>query len=176
VDIGRKVLVIDAEADHDLGSLGSFTAQFVARSACLRDDVATHIMRWSPQHTAEQVKVMSNTLVGREVTLVTRGDRVADVEYHHYTTVEDLRRMGVKILAECRYKEISETGITIFRGGKEQFIEADTIITSDYNSNDALFKSLEGKVPELHMVGDAKAIQIDYIANVHGPYRMALRI
>ena len=176
VDVGKKVLVIDAEVDHDLGSLGSFTAQFVARAACLRDDVAAFITRWSPQHSAEEVKVMANTPVGRQVTIVTMADRVADVEYHHYTTVEDLRRMGVKTCLKCRYKEITERGLIMFNGGEEQFVEADTIIVSDYESNDELYKALEGEVPELHLVGDAKAIQIDYIANVHGPYRTALRI
>jgi hypothetical protein len=64
----------------------------------------------------------------------------------------------------------------LVHGVKRSFIEADTIIISDYNSDDALFKALEGKVPELYLVGDAKAIQIDYIYNVHGPYRTALRI
>ncbi|MBI2850107.1 MAG: FAD-dependent oxidoreductase [Chloroflexi bacterium] len=176
VDVGKKVLVIDAEVDHDLGSLGSFTAQFVARSACLRDDVAAHITRWSPQHTAEDVKVMANTPVGRDVTIVTRAERVADVEYHHYTTVEDLRRMGVNVFLKCRYKEVNEKGLVMISDGEERLIEADTIITSDYESVDELYKVLEGKVPELHLVGDARNIQIDYIANVHGPYRTALRI
>ncbi|HLB28267.1 MAG TPA: FAD-dependent oxidoreductase [Dehalococcoidales bacterium] len=176
VDIGNKVVVIDAEVDHDLGSLGSFTAQFVARAACLRDDVAAHITRWSPQHSAEDVKIMANMPVGREVTIVTRAERIADVEYHHYTTVEDLRRMGVKTCLSCRYKEITEKGLIMISDGQEQFVEADTIITSDYESNTELYKALEGKVPDLHLVGDARAIQIDYIANVHGPYRTALRI
>lgn len=176
VDIGQKVLVIDAEVDHDLGSLGSFTAQFAARSACLRDDTAAHIMRWSPQHSPEDVKIMANTPVGRQVTIVTRAERVADVEYHHYTTVEDLRRMGVKMFLKCQYKEITPKGLVMTYEGMEYLIEADTIITSDYESVTELHKALEGKVTELHLIGDARAIQIDYIANIHGPYRTALRI
>ncbi|GEM_PF-2818953 len=176
VDVGERVLVIDAEVDHDLGSLGSFTAQFTARAACLRDDVAAYITRWSPQHTTELVKAMANRPVGRHVTIVTTAERVADVEYHHYTTVEDLRRMGVRAFLKCRYKEVNQKGLIIYYDGEELSIEADTIITSDYESNNKLYKALEGKVPELHLIGDAKSIQIDYIANVHGPYRTALRI
>ncbi|UCC17607.1 MAG: FAD-dependent oxidoreductase, partial [Dehalococcoidales bacterium] len=107
-DIGRQVVIIDSEFRKDMGSLGSFTADYVARSACVRDDVAMHIMRWSPQHTPEQVKEMADTPIGREVTIVTTRDRIGDVEYHHYTTVEELRRLGVKVILECQYKEINE--------------------------------------------------------------------
>ena len=175
-DIGNRVVVIDADPDNDLASLGSFTAQFVARAACLRDDVATHIVRWSPQHSPEKVKEMSNTQVSRDVTIVTRMERVAEVHYHHYTTMEDLRRLGVKVLVECEYKEINEKGLVLIRDGKEELLEADTIITANYEPNDELYRELEGKIPELHLVGDAKAVQLQYIANVIGPYKLALTI
>ena len=106
------------------------------------------------ERTAEDVKIMSNTPEGREVMIVTRAERIADVEYHHYTTVEDLRRMGVKTCRSCRYKEITEKGLIMISDGQEQFVEADTIITSDYESNTELYKALEGKVPELYAIGD----------------------
>ncbi len=176
VSVGRNVIVIDADPHKDLGSLGSFTANFVARSACVRDDVAIHIMRWSPQHTAEQVKEMSDTPVGRQVTIVTRGDRIADVQYHHYTTMEELRRLGVKIFMQCEYKEINDKGLVLISDGKEELLEADTIITSNYEPNDILFRELEGKIPDLHLIGDAKSVQVQFIGNIHGPYRLALTI
>jgi 2,4-dienoyl-CoA reductase (NADPH2) len=176
VDIGKKVLVIDADPDNDFASLGSFAAQFVARSACLRDEVAMHVLRWSPQHSPEQVKTMANTPVGREVTIVTTNDRVADVQYHHYTTMEELRRLGVKVLVECEYKEINHKGLLLVHDGKEKFVEADTIITANYEPDDALYKQLTGKVGELYLVGDAKGVQVQFIGNIHGPYRLALKI
>ena len=176
VNIGKKVLVIDADPDNDLASLGSFAAQFVARSACLRDEVAMHVLRWSPQHSPEQVKAMANTPVGREVTIVTTNDRVADVQYHHYTTMEELRRLGVKVLVECEYKEINDKGLLLVYDGKEKFIEADTIITANYEPDDDLYKQLTGKVGELYLVGDAKGVQVQFIGNIHGPYRLALKI
>ena len=176
VSVGEKVLIIDADPDHDLASLGSFTAQFVARSACVRDDVAMHILRWSPQHSPEQIKTMSNTPVGRKVTMVTRNDRVADVQYHHYTTMQELRRLGVDVLVECEYREMNERGLVLVQDGQERFLEADTVITANYEPNDALYRELEGKVPELYLVGDAKGVQLQFIGNIHGPYRLALRI
>jgi 2,4-dienoyl-CoA reductase-like NADH-dependent reductase (Old Yellow Enzyme family)/thioredoxin reductase len=176
VGVGEKVLVIDADLGYDFASLGSFTAQFVARSASLRDDVAMHVLRWSPQHSSEQVNTMANTPIGREVTIVTTNDRVADVQYHHYTTMQELRRLGVKVLVECEYKEINDKGLVLVHNGKEQFIEADTIITSNYEPNDDLYKQLTGKVGELYIVGDARGVQVQFIGSVHGPYRLALKI
>jgi 2,4-dienoyl-CoA reductase (NADPH2) len=176
VDVGSRVVVIDADEDHDLAALGSFAAQFIARSACVRDDVAMHILRWSPQHGAEDVNNMSRNQVGRNVTLVTSQDRVADIFYHHYTTTEDLRRLGVKMLKECRYKEVTPEGLSLTCGGAEVFLEADTIVTANYEPNRDLHDQLIGKVPGLHLVGDAKAVQVQYIANVHGPFRLALTV
>jgi 2,4-dienoyl-CoA reductase (NADPH2) len=176
VDVGPRVLVIDADADHDYAALGSFAAQFVARSACVREDVAMHILRWSPQHSAQDVSEMYRSPVGRQTTVVTSQDHIADIFYHHYTTTEELRRLKVKVLKECQYKQITEKGLWLIREGKEEFLEADTIITANYDSNALLYKELQGKVPELHLVGDAKAVQVQYIANIHGPFRLALTI
>ena len=82
----------------------------------------------------------------------------------------------MRVVAECQYREIDEEGLAIVSGGREEFLEADTIITANYERNDSLFRELEGKVPELYLIGDAKSIQVQYIANVHGPYRLALTI
>jgi 2,4-dienoyl-CoA reductase-like NADH-dependent reductase (Old Yellow Enzyme family) len=176
VDVGKKIVVIDADYGHDLGALGSFTAQFVARAACVRDDVAMHIMRWNPQHDPAAVYTMSNTPVGREVTVVSSDERIADIFYHHYTTTEDLRRMGVRVIKECQYREINEKGLILVSGGKQEFLAADTIITANYEPAARLYRELEGKFPELFLIGDAKAVQVQYIANIHGPYRLALTI
>ncbi|MFC2057241.1 FAD-dependent oxidoreductase, partial [Chloroflexota bacterium] len=177
VDVGKRVVVIDADAGHDVASLGGFAAQFVARAACVRDDVAMHITRWSPVDTPEEVVAMNNTVVGKEVTIVTKRRRVADVHFHHYTTMEDLRRLGVKVLVGCEYKEINDKGLVLVCGDKkEELLEADTIITANYESNNKLYKELEGKVSELHLIGDAKAVRLELIAAIQEAYRLALRI
>ncbi|MFC2057030.1 FAD-dependent oxidoreductase [Chloroflexota bacterium] len=175
--LGKRVVVIDADAGHDVGSLGSFAAQFVARSACVRDDVAMHITRWSPVDTPEEVVAMNNTVVGKEVTIVTKRGRIADVHYHHYTTMEDLRRLGAKVLVGCEYKEINNKGLVLVWGDKkEELLEADTIITAQYESNNDLHKKLEGKVTDLHLIGDAKAVRLEVIATMQEAHRFALTI
>ena len=84
--------------------------------------------------------------------------------------------MGVKILLECEYREINEKGLVLINDGKEELTEADTIITANYESNDKLYRELEGKVPELYLVGDAKSVQAQFIGNIHGPFKLALTI
>ena len=42
-------------------------------------------------------------------------------------------------------------------GGQHVELEADTVMpTSPLTSNDKLYKALEGKVPELYLIGDGK--------------------
>lgn len=119
---------------------------------------------------------MLETPTSRDVTLVSARERVADVRGHHYTTTGDLRRMGVRMLLECEYKEITEKGLVLVHDGKEELLEANTIITADYESDDKLYRDMQGKVPELHLVDDARAVQLNFIANIHDPYRLALTI
>jgi hypothetical protein len=82
----------------------------------------------------------------------------------------------VRVVLECQYKEITGKGLVIIKDGKEELLEADTIITANYGSADKLYRELEGKVPELYLTGDARAVQVQFIGNIHGSYRLALTI
>ncbi len=120
---------------------------------------------------------MNNTIVGKQVTIVTRRGRIADIHWHHYTTMADIRRLGVKVMVGCEYKEINDKGLVVVWGDKkEELLEADTIITAHYESNNELYKELEGKVTDLHLIGDAKAVRLELIAAIQEAYRVALTI
>ena len=56
------------------------------------------------------------------------------------------------------YVEITDTGITIItKEGERQALAADTILAViPPVPNRTLFDALKGKVPEIHLVGDAK--------------------
>ncbi len=133
------------------------------------------LARWSP-YTPEEAVAMSNTSVMREVTIVTKRGRIADVHCYHWTTMTDLRRTGVKVIVGCEYKEINDKGLVAVWGNKEMLLEADTIITANYESNNEIYKELEGKVSELHLIGDAKAVRLELIAAMQEAYRLALTI
>jgi thioredoxin reductase len=68
-----------------------------------------------------------------------------------------------------KYEEIMDEGLVITdKEGKRQTIAADTIVPSiPLNPNTELLKSLEGKVPEIHAIGDCNepALIINAIAD-----------
>ncbi len=101
--------------------------------------------------------------------LVKRGRRVAVVD-----TAEELgeglapeKRLrlttwfpqkGVVMMTEVSYEEITDKGLTIMtKEGERQTIKADTIVTCvPLVPNNELLKRLQGKVPEIHAIGDGK--------------------
>ena len=60
------------------------------------------------------------------------------------------------MMTEVRYEEITDKGLAITtKEGKRQTIEADTIVPAlSLRPNVELLKTLEGKVPEIHLIGD----------------------
>jgi thioredoxin reductase len=83
-------------------------------------------------------------------------------------------RKGVTRITEVKYEEITDKGLTVTtREGNKQTIEADTIVSVlPMKPNTALLRSLEGKVPEVHTIGDCKEplLIVDAVAD---GYRIA---
>jgi 2,4-dienoyl-CoA reductase (NADPH2) len=65
---------------------------------------------------------------------------------------------GVTILTQVKYKEITDRGLVVIKpDGSEQTNEADTILVAiPPKPNIRLFQTLEGKVPEIYLIGDGK--------------------
>jgi len=72
-----------------------------------------------------------------------------------------LAKKGAHLLSGVVYEEISEKGITVItKEGERQTLEADTILLAiPPSSNTDLFEALKGKVPEVHLIGDARESQ-----------------
>jgi hypothetical protein len=87
-----------------------------------------------------------------------------------------LRRLGVRVLFDCEYRETNDKGLVLVRDEEEQFVEADTIITANHEPVSNLYQALQGKVDELYLAGDARSVQVQFLTNIHGPYRLALKI
>jgi thioredoxin reductase len=62
----------------------------------------------------------------------------------------------VTIITGVKDMEITDEGLVITtKDGKKQTLEANSIIpTAPLKPNDELSKSLEGKVPEIYVIGD----------------------
>ena len=69
-----------------------------------------------------------------------------------------LDKKGVTLLNGVKSIEIAEDGLIITtREGRKQTLQADTIVpTSPLQPNLELFKSLEGKAPEVYAIGDCR--------------------
>jgi 2-enoate reductase len=75
--------------------------------------------------------------------------------------MDGLKQYQVAMLTEAKCEEISESGVTVTTpdGGKKT-LPADTVILAvGYDKNDTLLKAIEGRVPEIHCVGDASQPQ-----------------
>jgi len=122
----------------------------------------------------QNVVIIGGGLVGCETGhyLAEKGKKVVIVELLKRMAVEmgpmvrrrlmdGLKQYQVAMLSETKCEEISGSGVTVTTpdGGKKT-LPADTVIlAAGYDKNDNLFKALEGRVPEIHCVGDASQPQ-----------------
>jgi 2,4-dienoyl-CoA reductase (NADPH2) len=97
---------------------------------------------------------------GRKVTIVEPTDRIGEgvLDFRLGLFMDWSERRDVKIITGAREIEITDKGISYNdQGGKKHTLEADSIVpTSPLVPNTDLLKALEGKVPELYLIGDAQ--------------------
>jgi NADPH-dependent 2,4-dienoyl-CoA reductase/sulfur reductase-like enzyme len=119
--------------------------------------------------TGQNIVIIGGGLVGCETGhyLAEKGKRVVIVEMLKRMASEmgpmvrrrlmdGLKKHGVTMLTEAKCQEISEAGVTVTDGsGQKNLLPAETIVLAvGYRENDGLFKKLEGRVPEIYLVGD----------------------
>ena len=97
---------------------------------------------------------------GREVTIAESSDEVGEgiVWIIRDYLLKWLRKKGCVILAGVKYEEITDKGLTVTtKEGKKQTIEADTVIpVLGLRADTKLFEAVEGKAPEVYVIGDSK--------------------
>ena len=70
-------------------------------------------------------------------------------------TLERLGHAGIRMETNVKVSEITERGVRNLRGGVSQIVEADTVVLAvGMEPITELARSLEGKVEEVHLVGD----------------------
>ncbi|MBA7715515.1 Cinnamate reductase [subsurface metagenome] len=131
------------------------------------------VLRWLTKFylpIGKRVVIMGGLIHGCEIAelLVKRGRKVTIVETSNQlgTGVPEAKRgrliswlakKGVTMLTEVTYEAITDKGLTFVREGQRETIEADTILIAvPPRANTELFKTLEGKVPEVYVTGDCK--------------------
>jgi 2,4-dienoyl-CoA reductase (NADPH2) len=97
---------------------------------------------------------------GRTVTIVEPTDVIGEgmIDFRLGLTMDWFARKGVRIITGARNLVVTDRGLSFDDAdGNPVELEADTVVpTSPLKANDKLFKALEGKVPELYLIGDGK--------------------
>lgn len=96
---------------------------------------------------------------GRKVTIVETAAKMGEglISDHPERLFRWFKEKGGVMLPGVKYEEITDKGLVITtQDGKKEVLEADTIIVAlPVLPNEKLLKSLEGKVPEIHHIGDS---------------------
>jgi NADPH-dependent 2,4-dienoyl-CoA reductase/sulfur reductase-like enzyme len=116
---------------------------------------------------------------GREVTILESSTDMA-IEMaigRRWNFLPRLREAGVAILKNVDFEEITPHGVNITDGeGKKQAIAVDTVVLAGgMEPNQELSQQIEGRVPQIHLVGDCSELRLIHGA-VEDGYRAALAI
>jgi 2,4-dienoyl-CoA reductase (NADPH2) len=88
-------------------------------------------------------------------------------------------RKGIRVVPGVTFNEITKEGVT-FTGpdGKQETIACDSVlVVNKHRKNDALAAELKGKVPEVHVIGDAMSDKLGYVYGAtHSAAELALTI
>ena len=97
---------------------------------------------------------------GRTVTVVEPTEKIGEgvIDFRLGLALDWFEQKGVKIITEAGNIRVTKKGLAYDdKHGVRHEIEADTVMpTAPLLPNDTLYRALEGKVPELYLIGDGK--------------------
>ena len=97
---------------------------------------------------------------GRKVVIVEPTDVIGEgvIDFRLGLTMDWFAQKGVRIITGAKNIVVTDKGLAFDdASGSHVELEADTVMpTAPLKSNDKLFKALEGKVPELYLIGDGR--------------------
>ncbi|MFZ5652055.1 MAG: FAD-dependent oxidoreductase [Bacillota bacterium] len=148
--IGRNVAVIGG------GAVGCETALALARMGTLDAENLKFLM----ENGAESYETLVGLLnkgtrnvtvvellrgIGRDIGISTK-----------WVIMKEIKRLGVNVIDQARVKEVNIEGVVVERDGRETLIPADTVVLAvGARPVSELGAALDGKVPELYVIGDA---------------------
>jgi len=101
---------------------------------------------------------LGETLVesGKKVAIVETGKRMgADIDIiHRWVFLKNLKEHGAELLTRTEVAEVNDRGVKINQEGAERLLEADTVVPISITTNKQLAERFEGKIPDIHVVGD----------------------
>ena len=150
VDLGEKPVVIGG------GAVGCETAEFVAKRGTLQPSSAFFLMA-NDAINPEEALTLSKS--GRSVTIIEMLERIGTGfgRAYRWVMMQNLRQCNVTMMTKTKCIEINEDHVIVQQEGERKTIEADTVImATGYKPVNELYTQLNGKVPEVYLIGDGK--------------------
>lgn len=149
--IGREVVIVGG------GAVGCETALHICESGT----ISAETLKFLAFQRAESWEVLERLITKgwRRVTIVEMLERIGqDIGIStRWAMVQDLHRLGVKVITGAKAKEIQPDGVLVQRGEKEEKIPCDTVVLAvGSRAMDEISEKIVGIVPEVHVIGDAK--------------------
>jgi 2,4-dienoyl-CoA reductase (NADPH2) len=168
--LGERVVIVGG------GGIGAETAPYLATRWSINPEIAEFLKAYralSPEseHLGRR---------GHDVTLVTRQNRPGGSigGSTRWVIVKELEHAGVKMVCGAEPRRITDDGVVIERNGREELIEADTVlIAAGLKPDLRLYDTLREKnlAPEIYSVGDP-ALASHAIHTVKEAFKLAMRI
>jgi len=151
VPVGREVVIIGG------GAVGCETALHICESGT----ISAETLKFLAFQKAESWEVLERLITKgwRRVTIVEMLERIGqDIGIStRWAMIQDLHRLGVRVITGAKAKEIQPDGVLIQRGDKEEKVPCDTVILAvGSRPLDEISQKIVGFVPEIHVIGDAK--------------------
>ncbi len=147
---GKRVVIIGG------GSVGCETAVTVARMGTLSAENLKFLME-NDAETSEKLKELLSRGT-REVTLIELEKGIGrDIGIStRWVTIKCIRRLGIRVMDQYAVKKVNSSGVLVEKEGEETLLPADTVaLAIGAVANNSLAEELEGRVSELHIIGDA---------------------
>ncbi len=151
-DTGKEVVIIGG------GAVGLETALALARVGTLNPDTLHFLVFNQAESLATLHSLLYQGL--KKITVVemlkTIGQDIGPST--RWTIRQDLARHSVKTMTHATAKEITREGVVVDREGKTLLIRGDTVvIATGAKAVNTLYEDLKERVPEIYLIGDAKA-------------------
>ncbi len=146
--VGARVAIIGA------GGIACDLAHFLSEDAPVTHDAFAFLAEYS---AIPPERALHNLFGSRTITMMRRGERIAPLlgRTTRWAVLAMLRRRGVRMLTEVRYRAITPEGVHIVRASNEEFIPADTVILACGQTASAELAS-RLRPTTLHVVGGAR--------------------
>jgi 2,4-dienoyl-CoA reductase (NADPH2) len=148
--VGEQIIVVGG------GAVGCETALYLAKLGAMPAEIANYwgsylqedwpqVMSWAARGSKQITVLEMRKQIGIDIGITTR-----------WGIIQELQRSGVKLMTEAEVISIQKNGVEIKQGEEVKFLPADTVVLAvGTRPQSELASSLQGKVPELYVVGDA---------------------